>query len=551
MNYKELANLLFPNIDKDITYYEILYPERNNRGNFVTRFAPSPTGFIHMGSLYVSFISELFSKKNNGTFFLRIEDTDQKRKVENGIQNIINDLKSFDFKIDEGPFIGGNYGPYIQSERKEIYQCYAKYLIERKLAYPCFCTKEQLDDIRKKQEENHDRIGYYGKWARARNLTFDQIKENINNNIPYVIRLKSNGNFDKKQEFNDLVKGKITFPENDLDIVLIKSDGLPTYHFAHAIDDHLMRTTHIIRGDEWLSSLPIHYELFKVLGFKFPKYAHISPINKKDGTHIRKLSKRYDPECRIDFYYEKGFPIETIKIYLATLINADFDNWYNNNHTDLLNFDFTFKKMSVSGPLFDYEKLVNISKTYFSTLTAQTIYDGLVNYSLKYDKELSEIITKYKDYTIDILNIERNKKRPRKDIYCYKSFKELFWYMYDEYYDIKSDNELYKNIEITETLKNILIDFKNSYNKKDDEDTWFDKIKEISIKYNYASSVKEYKDNPDAYKGHIGDVCNIIRNVMTTSDESPNLYEILNILGINRINKRIDRIINYQKGLEK
>ena len=548
MNYKELANLLFPNIDKDINYYEALYPERNNKGNFVTRFAPSPTGFIHMGSLYVSFISELFSRKNNGTFFLRIEDTDQKRKVENGIQNIINDLKNFDFKIDEGPFIDGNYGPYIQSERKEIYECFAKHLIEQGMAYPCFCTKEQLDEIRKKQEEKHDRIGYYGKWAEARNLTLEQIKDNIDNNIPYVIRLKSNGDFNKKIEVHDLIKGKILFPENDLDIVLIKSDGLPTYHFAHVIDDHLMRTTHVIRGDEWLSSLPIHYQLFRVLNFKIPKYAHIAPITKKDGNKVRKLSKRYDKECNISFYYEKGFPVDAIKIYLASLINADFENWYNNNPKKAIEeFDFSFKKMTVGGALFDYDKLVNISKTYFSNLKADEIYNGLAEYTRDYDTDLYNLITNKKDYTISILNIERNKKRPRKDISCYKDFKELFWYMYSEYFDIKDNSGIYNSISSRPFIKEILSDFITTYNKQDGEDEWFNKIKDICDKYNYESSIKDYKENPNNYNGNIGDVCMFIRIVITTKCESPNLYEILNVLDIDIIKKRINKFITYIK----
>ena len=308
----ELAEILFPNISKLPEYYEQKYPVRNE--TFVTRFAPSPTGFIHMGSLYVSFISELFARKNNGIFYLRIEDTDQKRKVENGIEGIINSLKNFDYVINEGPFIDGEFGPYIQSKRKEIDECFAKDLVKKGLAYPCFATKEELDEIRKKQEKNNERIGYYGKYATSRNLSLDEIKERINNHEPYVIRLKSNGDFNKKIEVHDLIKGKILFPENDLDIVLIKSDGLPTYHFAHAIDDHLMRTTHVIRGDEWLSSLPIHYRLFRVLNFKIPKYAHIAPITKKDGNRVRKLSKRYDKECNISFYYEKGFPVDAIKI---------------------------------------------------------------------------------------------------------------------------------------------------------------------------------------------------------------------------------------------
>lgn len=545
----ELAKILFPNIKEEPEYYEKKYPVRKE--SFVTRFAPSPTGFIHMGSLYVSFISELFAKKNDGIFYLRIEDTDQKRKIENGIENIIDSLNNLNYKIDEGPFIGGDFGPYIQSERKDIYLCFAKDLVKKGLAYPCFATKEELDQIRRKQEENNERIGYYGKYATSRNLSLDEIITRINNKEPYVIRLKSNGDFNKKVEVNDLIKGKILFPENDLDIVLIKSDGLPTYHFAHVIDDYLMHTTHVVRGDEWLSSLPIHYQLFKILNFNIPKYAHVAPITKKDGNTIRKLSKRYDPECSIHFYYEKGFPIEAIKIYLASLINADFENWYNNNSKENIEkFDFSFKKMSVGGSLFDYEKLVNISKTYFSNLSANEIYEGLINYSQKYDIELFNLISSKKDYTIAILNIERNKKRPRKDISCYKDFKELFWYMYDEYFNLKDNNEIYSNISNKLFIKEILKCFITSYDKIDTEDEWFDKIKNICDKYNYASNVKNFKEQPSNYNGHIGDVCMFIRNVITTKDESPNLYEILNVLGKQTIKKRISKFIEYTE-LEK
>ena len=552
MDNKLLADILFPDIDKNISFYETLYPERvDSNGKFVTRFAPSPTGFIHMGSLYVSFISELFARKNNGVFYIRIEDTDQKRKVENGISNIIDSLNSLNYIVNEGPNIGGYYGPYIQSERKEIYLSFAKEMVAKGLAYPCFCTKEELDEIRKIQEKNGDRIGYYGKYAISRNLSFNEIKKRIDNKMPYVIRLKSNGNFNVKEEVNDLIKGKIMFPQNDLDIVLIKSDGLPTYHFAHVVDDHLMRTTHIIRGDEWLSSLPTHYQLFKMLGFKIPKYAHIAPINKKDGNTVRKLSKRKDPECNIEFYYQKGFPIEAIKIYLATLINSDFDTWYNNSYKcDINEFNFSFKKMSLSGPLFDYDKLVNISKTYFSSLKAEEIYEGLINYSKKYDNELYNLIIDKRDYTISVLNIERNKKRPRKDISCYSDFKQIFWYMYDQLYSEKENKELYKNIIINKAIKEILTDFIDSYSKNDDEETWFNKIKEICKKYNYADNVREYKEDSTNYNGHIGDVCNYIRNIITSKNDSPNLYEILKVLDIDIINNRINKFISYEKELE-
>lgn len=541
MDYEKLAELLFPNINDDISFYEEKYPEREE--SFVTRFAPSPTGFIHMGSLYTAYISYLFAKKNNGVFYLRIEDTDQNRKVENGIELIIKDLEKFDIEISEGPINGGKYAPYIQSERKNIYLSYAKNLIKQGLAYPCFCTKEELDLIRKQQESLKDRIGYYGKWAKDRNLAFEEIKEKLNNNIPFVIRLKSMGDYNKKIEIKDLIKGKIEFPENDIDVVLIKSDGLPTYHFAHAIDDHLMHTTHIIRGDEWLSSIPVHYELFKILKFKFPKYAHIAPINKKIDTTVRKLSKRYDPECNISYYYEKGIPTDVIKLYLATLINSNFENWYlSNMHEEIYKFNFEFNKMSISGPIFDIEKLTNISKTYFSVLKAEEIYDNLLNYYKMYNERMYNLIKNNKEYTISILNIERNKKRPRKDISAYSDFEGLFIYMYDEYF-----YKLNEKMELIKEYKNILLDFIKDYDDSADEENWFEMVKSIAAKYNYAVSVKEYNELPEKYNGNITDVCTLIRFAITNRLESPNIYEILKVLGKDKVIERINYFIEKEK----
>lgn len=547
MNNKDLANLLFPNIDKDINYYEEKYPKRDLDENAcVTRFAPSPTGFIHMGSLYAAFISNQYARQSNGVFYLRIEDTDQKRMVENGITGIVNDLQTFNFIIDEGPNLGGNYGPYIQSERKEIYQTYIKHLVEQGLAYPCFCTKEELDEIREKQEAAGERIGYYGKWAINRNLSYDEIKRRIDNGDSYVIRIKSPGDFNRKVVIKDLIKGKIEFPENDMDIVIMKSDGLPTYHFAHIIDDHLMHTTNVIRGDEWLSSTPLHYQLFKIMGFDIPKYAHIAPLTKKDGDSVRKLSKRYDPECSVRFYYEKGIPYDVIKIYLATLINADFEDWYNqNSKSDISEFKFEFKKMSVGGTLFDYQKLLNISKTYFSRQKATVLYDEILKYYKEFDEEFYNIIKEKKDYTISVIDIERYTARPRKDMACYADFKDIFWYMYDEYYDKKTPDELFSNLEIKIKYIDLLEEYINNYyNPSDTNEEWFNKIKELSLKHGYPD-VKTYKKNPEIYKGHVGDICELIRVAVTSKKETPNLYDILNILGKDRIMKRINIFKEY------
>lgn len=434
MTNKELAELMFPNVKHDVDYYEALYPERNlPEGAVVSRFAPSPTGFVHMGSLLSAFIASKVPKETNGVFYLRIEDTDGKRSVENGVQGIIDDLNNFDIKIDEGVVSEteqiGKYGPYIQSERKEIYDTYAKHLVEEGLAYPCFCTQEEIDETRKMQELNKERIGIYGSYAKCRFLTNEERAEKIKNGVPYIIRLKSPGNFNKKIVLNDLVRGKIEFPENDMDIVLIKSDGLPLYHFAHVIDDHLMRTTHVLRGEEWISSTPVHLQLFQVLGFKTPKYAHLGVVMKidEDGTR-RKLSKRKDPEAAVSYYHQKGIPVEAVKLYLMTIANSNFEGWWDQNPTlGIDDFKFDFKKMSVSGSLFDLEKLLNISKSYISRLKASEVYEKALTWAKEFDTEFATILEKYKDYSISILNIEREQKKPRKDFESFSSIKSNIW----------------------------------------------------------------------------------------------------------------------------
>ena len=545
MDYEKLANLLFSNEIKDINYYIEKYPKRNlDEKALVTRFAPSPTGFIHMGSLYTAFINDTFAHQTNGIFFLRIEDTDQKRIVENGIEGIIKDLKDYNFDINEGPNIGGEYGPYIQSERKDIYQAFAKSLVLKGIAYPCFCDDKTLEEIRFSQERSKKRLGYYGKYARCRSLTYEEIENNIKNNIPFVVRLKSSGNFENKIVLNDKIKGKIEMPENDLDVVILKSDGIPTYHFAHAVDDHLMGTTTVIRGDEWVSSFPIHYELFNTLGFELPSFAHIAPLTKKDEEtgNIRKLSKRHDPEASVSYYTEKGIPNYVVKLYLATILNPDFEPWYIANYDKKYNeFKFDFSKMSIGGSLFDINKLMSISKIYFSHLKASELYEETLNYNKIYDKSFSELLEKYKEYTINILNIEREIPRPRKDIDSYSSVKNIISYMYDELFDKE-----YKDLEIKEFYNSELLEdyVNNYYSENDTKEEWFNKIKELAPKYNFASETKEYKLNPESYKGSIADVCELIRVAVTGRRETPDLYEILKLLGKEKIKERIELFKN-------
>ena len=549
MTNKDLAELIFPNITKTIEDYEKIYPERNlPEGAMVTRFAPSPTGFVHMGSLLASFISSKAAKDTKGVFYLRIEDTDQKREVPNGIEGIVKDLKDFEIHIDEGALSRkesiGEYGPYIQSERKEIYHAFIKHLISIGMAYPCFCSEEHLAEIREMQEATKSRIGYYGRYAVCRNIKIEDAYNRIKNGEKFIIRLKSPGDFEKKIVVNDLVKGKIEFPENDLDIVIMKSDGLPTYHFAHLVDDHLMRTTHVTRGDEWVSSLPIHQQLFQVFGFNPPKYAHLSPILKQEGE--TKLSKRKDPEAAMSYYAELGIPIKAVHLYLMTIANTNFEQWYDQNKDKTLDdFKFDFKKISASGSLFDVEKLINISRNYISFLSAEEVYDNVYNWSSIYDPNLHELLEKYKEYTINIFSIERYQKKPRKDYESWSSIKKNIWYMYDELFTPNTYD--FQKIKDHEEISKILTTYLDKYyQESDDKETWFNKIKELTDELGYCSNMKEYKENPDKYKGSVADISTVIRVALTSSSMTPDLYEIMKLLGSNRIKSRIDKVINIK-----
>lgn len=552
MTNKELADLIYPNITKTPEDYERIYPERNlKEGAVVSRFAPSPTGFVHMGSLLTTLIERKIPDETDGVFYLRIEDTDQKRSVENGIQGIVNDLKNFDIKIDEG-VIGeneqiGNYGPYIQSQRKEIYECYAKSLIERGLAYPCFCTPEEIEETRKIQELNKERIGYYGSFAKCRNMSNEERAERIKNGEHYIIRLKSPGDYGKKVVFNDLVRGKIIFPENDLDVVLIKSDGLPIYHFAHAIDDHLMRTTHVLRGEEWVSSVPVHIQLFDILGFKLPQYAHLGLVMKIDEETgaKRKLSKRKDKEAAVSYYHNMGIPVEAVKLYLMTIGNSNFEEWLNQNPTASINdFKFNFKKMSASGSLFDLEKLVNISRNYISRLSKEEVYDKEIAWAKEFDPDFAALLEKHKEYALEMFNIERCQKKPRKDYANFKEIKSYTWYMFDELFtgDINYEFQTINDMEEIKKILKLYLD--KYYNENDDEQTWFERLKDLSVELGYAREVKEYKENPDKYKGHVGDISMVLRVAMTSKAMTPNLYQIMRLFGKERVIKRLHLVID-------
>lgn len=541
MDYEKLSELLFPNA-KDITYYLEKYPKREKKDDEeILRFAPSPTGFIHMGSLFAAFVPEIFSHQSNGKFILRIEDTDQKREIENGIENIIRDLKNYKFIIDESPMNEGKYGPYIQTKRKDIYLSFAKYLVSKGKAYPCFCSEEDIRKMREVQQERKDRIGYYGKYAKCRNLTYDEIEKRVKNGEKFVIRLKSEGDFNKKIIFNDLVKGKMEFPENDIDHVLLKSDGLPPYAFAHVVDDYLMDITTITRADEYVSSIPYHIQIWQAFNFPVPKYAHIAPLTKKEGTTVRKLSKRKDPEAAVSYYSELGIPVDAVRLYLATLLNSDFEMWYMQNpEKNISDFNFKFNKMSVGGSLFDIEKLNNLSKIYFSKKSAIDIYEETLNYTKEYDKEFYSLLLKYKEKVINFLSIERNIPRPRKDISCYSDVKKETSYIFDELFE--GYNLPKKDFYNSELLKEY---FANNYNINDEKEVWFNKIKELCPKFGFASETKEYKQNPEKYKGSVADVCEIIRVAITGRTMTPDLYEILKLFTKEQINERIKLFSEY------
>ena len=543
MDYKDLANLIFPDV-KEIAYYEEKYPERNlKEGAMVTRFAPSPTGFVHIGGLYQSLIARKLTAQTEGVFFLRVEDTDQKREVENGITGIVNALKDFVIIPDEGMVSEseqkGNYAPYKQSLRKEIYQAYAKYLIEQGKAYPCFCSPEEIEGIRSKQEAAKIRPGYYGVWAKCKNHTVEEMAEKIKNGDSYIIRFKSPGREDRKIKHHDVIKGNVDFPENDQDIVIIKADGLPTYHFAHAIDDHLMRTTHVIRGDEWLSSVPLHLQLFHELGFKAPKYAHIAPIMKNDNGNKRKLSKRKDAEAAVSYYEEEGIPAEAVKEYLLNIANSSFENWRRANPDKAMDeFELQLNKMSVSGALFDMVKLLDVGKTVISRMTAEKVYQEALNWAKKHDEELAKMLED-KEYALKVFGIERGNKKPRKDISKWSEVKQNIEYMYDEKFFAKPQEYPYQVIKDKEDIKKILtLYLEKYYDDSYDKQTWFDKIKELAGEMGYAKEVKEFKANPDQYKAHVGDVSTVLRVALTGRTNTPDMYEIMQILEKDSITKR-------------
>ncbi|MBE6807917.1 MAG: glutamate--tRNA ligase [Ruminococcaceae bacterium] len=543
----KMAELLLPNIKNTPDYYENLYPARNlPEGARVVRIAPSPTGYLHLGTLFAALVNRITATSTGGIFYTRIEDTDKKREISGGIEDIIDGLNRFGITIDEGFVSGeeqkGDYGPYKQSERAEIYQTYVKELIRQGLAYPCFCTAEELEAVRGEQEAAKLRTGYYGKFAKHRDITYEEAKVLIDEGKPFVVRLKSPGSEENKIIFEDAVKGKIEMPENDEDFVLLKSDGIPTYHFAHAVDDHLMHTTHVLRGDEWISSVPKHIQLFKILGFKPPKYGHISPIMKLDNGAKRKISKRKDPEAAVHFFAEQGYDSECVINYLMTVAASDFEDWRRANpDASYKDFKFNLKKMSVSGALFDEVKLLDVSKNMVSKLKSDEVYEKLTAWAQEFDTEFYAILTKNPEYTRKVLAIDRDVAKPRKDIARWSEAKDYFAYMFEELFT--PCFELPENIEKADALA-FLEAYKNVYTPADDRQAWFDRIKEIAPTIGFAAETKQYKAEPEAYKGHAGDLSTVLRIAITGRRNTPDLCSIMQVLGKEECTRRINNAIS-------
>lgn len=543
----EIIEKLFPNPLPTISEIEAKYPARTlPAGAKVTRVAPSPTGYMHIGGIYAGLVSERVAHQSGGVFFLRVEDTDQKRKKEGATEVICNSLTRYGIIADEGVDINGKdfgvYGPYTQSERKEIYQAYAKKLLEEGLAYPCFCATEELDLMRKIQEKQSQRPGYYAKYAHCRYLTDEEIMAHLEAGKPWVLRFKSTGNNDKKMLIKDLMKGEINMPENDLDIVILKGDGLPTYHFAHVVDDHLMGTTHVIRGDEWVSSVPLHIQLFVALGWKAPKYGHYAPLQKLDNGNKRKLSKRHDPEANIVYFWEKGYPEEALVEYLFNLINASFEDWRRLN-PDKKAFDFplNFNKISnTAGALFDFQKLHSISKDVISRMTADEVYDAVLGWAKEYKQDFAQRLIEHKDYFVSIFNIERNiGKKSRKDIVKWEDVEADTSYFFDDTFDVdlsSYSDELKLSVA---DMKKIASDFKSLFDINDDKNAWFEKIKMIAHKHGFATEMKAYKENPSLFKGNVSDIANVLRILITGRTQSPDLHAIMQVMGADKVLARL------------
>lgn len=544
--WQQLSEAMFPNTVLTPEQMEERYPARTlKEGARVTRIAPSPTGYLHLGVFFTAMINRLTASSTDGLFYFRLEDTDKKREVEGGADDILRGFNTYGLTLDEG-FVApgtvvGDYAPYQQSQRVEIYHVYVKSLVAQGLAYPCFCTEEERLSAREQQEAQKCRTGYYGAFAKCRELSLDEALARVQSGAPYVVRLRSPGDESRRIAFDDMIKGKIEMPENDEDIVLLKSDGVPTYHFAHAVDDHLMRTTHVIRGDEWISSVPKHLQLFRVLGFKAPKYAHVSPIMKEDNGGKRKLSKRKDPEAAMHFYAQQGYPADSVLEYLLTIANSDFEDWRRCNPSAPRSaFPFNLKKMSVSGALFDMNKLNDVSKNVIAAMDATTVTQAILDWAQKHEPAFYAKLAADRAFAEGIFAIDRGGPKPRKDMAKWSDAPAYAAYFFDDTFE--SDWELPENIQAADAVA-VLHAYKAVYDPAQDKQAWFDTLKALCPSLGFCPEVKEYKKNPDAYKGHVGDISTIVRLSITGRRNTPDLCAIMQLLGIDRAMQRIDAAI--------
>ena len=549
MDYQALADLLFPDVHETPEDVEQRFPPRQlPEGAVVTRMAPSPTGFVHLGNLVQGLTSERMAHQSGGVLFLRVEDTDAKREVPGAVEVLIKTLKHYGISFDEGATMEGDngiYGPYHQRQRAEIYHVFAKKLVSEGKAYPCFCTEEELTAMRETQEANKENTGYYGKYAIWRDRSLEDIQAQLDAGNPWVLRFRSTGSIENQFKFDDLVKGKLTITENDIDHVLLKSDGIPTYHFAHAVDDHLMRTTHVVRGDEWLPTLPFHIQLFQALGFKLPKYVHIGPLMKMDGSSKRKLSKRKDPELALTYYKAEGFPVAAVYEYIMTLLNSNFEDWRRANpDAPVDNFKFSAKKLNPAGSLFDYAKLVDVSKNVISRMDAGQVYTLLTQWAQEFDPEFGALLAEDPDYATRILAIGRGGKKPRKDLAVWKDAKPYMGFFYDQYLDAPEFDGKFAPGVIAEVLNRFLA----SFDITDDSGIWFEKVKAITTDMGFTTDMKAYKANPDAFPGTVADVSTFIRLAVTGKTNSPDLYTVMQILGKDRTVARISAALNRLNG---
>ena len=544
MDYQVLADLLFPNVTDTPESLEERFPVRNvPEGAVVTRMAPSPTGFVHLGNLVQGLTSERMAHQSGGVLFLRVEDTDAKREVPGAVEVLIDTLKHYGISFDEGATHDGDnglYGPYRQRQRAAIYHVYAKKLVSEGQAYPCFCTEEQLSAMREQQEANKETTGYYGKYAMWRDRSLEEIQAELDAGHTWVLRFRSTGSIENQFKFDDLVKGKLTITENDVDHVLLKSDGIPTYHFAHAVDDHLMRTTHVVRGDEWLPTLPFHIQLFKALGFKLPKYVHIGPLMKMDGTSKRKLSKRKDPELALTYYKAEGFPVEAVYEYILTILNSNFEDWRRANPDAAADtFKFSPKKLNPAGSLFDYAKLTDVSKNVISRMDAPKVYELLTEWAKEFDPDFGEKLAADADFATKILAIGRGGKKPRKDLAVWKDAKPYMGFFYDEYLETPVFDEKFDKSVVIDALNRFLAKFDIA----DDANTWFEKVKEITEDMGFTSDMKAYKADPTAFPGTVADISTFVRQAVTGKTNSPDLYSVMQILGYEKTVARINDTI--------